>query len=129
MLGLSQASEFSFRWALTYVIFSLGGGGGGRLLTLNGSWWLNIGCAHRDGIVGAALERATKGRYGVAALALLTGREEDMSDGKSMYIREGPSSEMHHNLISQVGQKIRIIRGFRLKSMYAPRAGVRYDGL
>lgn len=92
-------------------------------------WWLNLGCAHRDGIVGAAFERATKGRYGVAALALLTGREEDISEDKSVYVREGPANEMHNNLISQVGQNIRILRGFRLKSIYAPKAGVRYDGM
>ncbi|KAJ4422430.1 hypothetical protein N0V82_002878 [Gnomoniopsis sp. IMI 355080] len=94
-----------------------------------GQWWLNIGCAHRDGIVGAAFEMATKGRYGVAALALLTGREEDMSQDESVYIREGPANDMHHNLISQVGQKIRILRGFRLKSLCTPKAGVRYDGM
>lgn len=88
-----------------------------------------MGCAHRDGIVGAAFEMATKGRYGVAALALLTGREEDISDAKSVYIREGPANEMHHNLISQVGQKIRILRGFRLRSLCTPKAGVRYDGM
>lgn len=93
------------------------------------SWWLNIGCAHRDGIVGAASEHATKGRYGIAALALLTGREEDLPDGKSTYIREGTAEDVHMNLISQVGRKIRILRGFRLQSMLTPAAGVRYDGL
>lgn len=79
--------------------------------------------------MGAAFERATKGRYGVAALALLTGREEDLSEEKSIYIREGPANEMHNNLVSQVGQKTRILRGFRLKSICAPKAGVRYDGM
>lgn len=93
------------------------------------SWWLNIGCAHRDGIVGAAYEKATKGRYGIAALALLTGKEEDLPDGKTLYIREGAAADMHNTLISQVGQKIRILRGFRLKGMCQPKAGIRYDGL
>jgi hypothetical protein len=90
---------------------------------------LNIGCAHRDGIVGAASEHVTKGRYGIAALALLTGREEDLPDGKSIYIKEGRAEEMHFNLISQVGRKMRILRGFRLRSVLTPAAGVRYDGL
>lgn len=93
------------------------------------SWWLNIACAHRDGIVGTAFQEATKGRYGNAALPLLTGMEEDFPDGKTVYIREGKAYEMHPSLISQCGQKIRILRGFRLKSMRQPRAGVRYDGL
>lgn len=92
------------------------------------SWWLNIGCCHRDGIVGAASERATKGRYGIAALPMLTGREEELPDGKVVYIKEGKAQDMHHNLISQVGQKVRILRGFRLKSMHTPKAGIRYDG-
>ncbi|PSR94435.1 PUA-like domain-containing protein [Coniella lustricola] len=101
----------------------------GNTAFVPGHWWLNIGCAHRDGIVGAASEHATKGRYGIAALALLTGREEDMPDGKTLYVREGRADEMHMNLITQVGQKIRILRGFRLQSVLAPAAGVRYDGL
>ncbi|ROV98986.1 hypothetical protein VSDG_03831 [Cytospora chrysosperma] len=29
----------------------------------------------------------------------------------------------------QVGRKTKVIRGFRLKSVYAPQAGIRYDGL
>lgn len=102
---------------------------GSKTNTNTPSWWLNIGCAHRDGIVGAAFERATKGRYGIAALALLTGVEEDLPDGKTVYIREGQAYQMHPSLISQCGQKIQILRGFQLKSMRQPRAGVRYDGL
>ncbi|KAI3401275.1 hypothetical protein diail_11981 [Diaporthe ilicicola] len=94
-----------------------------------GTWWLNIGCAHRDGIVGAAFERPTKGRYGVAALPLLTGSEEKLSDGKVEYFRRGTQPEMHYNLVTQVGQKMKVLRGFRLKSLYAPMAGLRYDGL
>lgn len=95
----------------------------------SGSWWINIGCAHRDGIVGKAMEKATTGRFGVTALALLMGTEEDLPNGKSVYVREGGMNEMQSTLITQVGQKIRVLRGFRLKSMRSPRAGVRYDGL
>ncbi|POS73559.1 hypothetical protein DHEL01_v208052 [Diaporthe helianthi] len=94
-----------------------------------GTWWLNLGCAHRDGIVGAALQRPTKGRYGVAALPLLTGSEERLPDGTTEYCRRGKQHEMYYNLLTQVGQKTKVLRGFRLKSMYAPVAGLRYDGL
>lgn len=59
---------------------------------------------------------------------MLTGREEGLPDGRSVYIREGEAREMHNNLVSQVGQKIRILRGFRLKSLHTPKAGIRYDG-
>ncbi|OTA95702.1 hypothetical protein M434DRAFT_393558 [Hypoxylon sp. CO27-5] len=36
---------------------------------------------------------------------------------------------MHIALISQVGRQIRVLRGYRLKSILAPQAGLRYDGL
>ncbi|KAJ0118496.1 hypothetical protein J7T55_009279 [Diaporthe amygdali] len=91
-----------------------------------GTWWLNIGCAHRDGIVGDAFEKPTKGRYGVAVLPLLTGSEEELPDGKLEYCRRGTQREMHYNLITQVGQKTKVLRGFRLKSVYAPVAGLSY---
>ncbi|KAF5018413.1 hypothetical protein F66182_9607, partial [Fusarium sp. NRRL 66182] len=48
----------------------------GNLEIEPGHWWLNLACAHRDGIVGSACEKPTKGKYGVAALPLLTGQED-----------------------------------------------------
>ncbi|KAH6656180.1 hypothetical protein EV126DRAFT_464918 [Verticillium dahliae] len=97
----------------------------GRLKT----WWLNLACAHRDGIVGNAHERPTKDRYGVAALPLLTGTEEHLGGNMYRYCREGKLSDMHFSLMSQVGTQIRLLRGYRLKSLYAPAAGLRYDGV
>ncbi|KAI1313588.1 PUA-like domain-containing protein [Xylaria venustula] len=94
-----------------------------------GHWWLNITCAERDGIVNSSLETPTKGCYGITALPLLTGSEEVIRHDTMKYIREGRSPDMHVPLISQVGRKIRIIRGHKLKSIFAPAAGLRYDGL
>ncbi|KAF6838712.1 hypothetical protein CPLU01_02245 [Colletotrichum plurivorum] len=94
-----------------------------------GHWWLNLACAHRDGILGTAVEKPTKGRYGVSALPLLTGREEHVRGNLYRYVREGRLSDMHVSLITQVGSQIRILRGYRLKSTLAPQAGVRYDGV
>ncbi|KAI2637467.1 hypothetical protein GGS21DRAFT_480644 [Xylaria nigripes] len=94
-----------------------------------GHWWLNITCAERDGIVNSSLETPTRGCYGVTALPLLTGLEELVRYNTVKYVREGRSSDMHVPLISQVGRKIRILRGYRLKSIFAPKAGLRYDGL
>ncbi|KAI0603472.1 PUA-like domain-containing protein [Biscogniauxia sp. FL1348] len=101
----------------------------GNLKFEPGHWWLNITCAERDGIVASSLEMPTKGRYGITALPLLTGQEELIRYNTVKYIREGQSSNMHIALISQVGRQIRILRGYRLKSILAPEAGVRYDGL
>lgn len=94
-----------------------------------GHWWLNITCAERDGIVSSSLEAPTKGCYGVTALPLLTGSEESIQPDTVKYVRRGRTSDMHVPLISQVGRKIRILRGHKLKSIFAPEAGLRYDGL
>ncbi|KAI0114844.1 hypothetical protein F4814DRAFT_448681 [Daldinia grandis] len=94
-----------------------------------GHWWLNITCAERDGMVGSSSELPTKGRYCITTLPLLTGREEWIQDDIYKYVREGRSRDMHIALISQVGRQIRVLRGYRLKSILAPQAGVRYDGL
>ncbi|KAI3337509.1 PUA-like domain-containing protein [Xylariaceae sp. AK1471] len=101
----------------------------GNLKFEPGHWWLNITCAERDGIVNSSLEMPTKGRYGFTALPLLTGSEELIRHNTVKYVREGPTSDMHIALISQVGRQIRILRGYTLKSIFAPEAGLRYDGL
>ncbi|KAI1082282.1 PUA-like domain-containing protein [Whalleya microplaca] len=101
----------------------------GNLQFEAGHWWLNITCAERDGIVASSFEVPTKGRYGITALPLLTGQEEMLRANTFKYIREGRSSDMHIAVISQVGRQIRILRGYRLKSIFAPQAGIRYDGL
>ncbi len=90
---------------------------------------MHITCAERDGIIARSLERPTKGLYDMLVLPLLTGQEEPVGDRALKYIREGRASDMHTPLISQVGRQIRILRGYRLKSVWAPEVGVRYDGL
>ncbi|TLS23041.1 uncharacterized protein PpBr36_06073 [Pyricularia pennisetigena] len=93
-------------------------------------WWLNIVCAHRDGIVGTTAPIPTKGQYGITVLPLLSGRERRLRNGHSVYQRESfQASDMHFTLMTQVGQQIRILRGCQLRSALAPVAGLRYDGL
>ncbi|KPM41515.1 hypothetical protein AK830_g5019 [Neonectria ditissima] len=102
----------------------------GNLQFEAGHWWLNLACAHRDGIVGSALETPTKGKYGVAALPLVTGAEDVyLPSGTVKYIREGRISDIHLSLLSKVGSHIRILRGHLLQSPLAPKAGLRYDGV
>lgn len=94
------------------------------------SWWLNVACAKRDGAVGSAKETPTKTCYGVAALALLHGREQKLPAKRIIqYTRETAINDVPVSLMSQVGSKIRILRGSSLHSPFAPRAGIRYDGL
>ncbi|KAI1766341.1 hypothetical protein GGR53DRAFT_486373 [Hypoxylon sp. FL1150] len=101
----------------------------GNLQFEAGDWWLNIACAWHDGIVDSSLEIPTKGRYGTTALPLLTGQEDIVGANMYKYSREGKATDMHIPLISQVGRQIRVLRGYQLKSLLAPEAGVRYDGL
>ncbi|KAK8123505.1 Peptidyl-prolyl cis-trans isomerase pin4 [Apiospora kogelbergensis] len=104
----------------------------GRLQFEAGHWWLNPACAQRDGIVTSPVEKPTSGRYGITTLPLLTGREEVIHENGvelTKYIRYGRSCDMHIPLISQVGKQIRVLRGYRLRSIYAPEAGIRYEGL
>ncbi|KAI0887355.1 uncharacterized protein GGS22DRAFT_186187 [Annulohypoxylon maeteangense] len=101
----------------------------GNLGFETGHWWLNLTCAERDGIVASSFEKPTKGRYGITALPLMTGQEEMIRPNTYKYVRVGRAKDMHIALISQVGRQIRVLRGYRLKSILAPQAGVRYDGL
>ncbi|KAI1818700.1 hypothetical protein GGS20DRAFT_526551 [Poronia punctata] len=94
-----------------------------------GHWWLNTTCAERDGIINGSQEKPTKGRYGFTALPLLTGSEELTGGSTVKYVREGGMADMHIALISQVGRQIRVLRGYRLESILAPVAGLRYDGI
>ncbi len=65
----------------------------------------------------------------IAALALLTGIERyDKISNCIMHVRNGPLAAMMLHLQEQVGKKIRVLRGHKLKSMFAPEAGIRYDG-
>ena len=95
-----------------------------------GQWWLNIQCAFRDGIVARIDEKATRGLYGVTALPLLTGEEKE---GPTLnmyeYVNRGTFNEMPLCLMTTRGARIRVLRGHTLKSKFAPKAGVRYDGL
>lgn len=95
-----------------------------------GRWWLNMASAHRDKIVSKSTERISKGQYGMTALPMLTGSEEDGEmPGTCRFTRKGRMADMHIGLMQQVGQVIRVLRGSKLLSKYAPKAGIRYDGL
>lgn len=80
-------------------------------------------------MVGSNKEESSKGPYDVPALPLLKGAEEMLDAYTVKYSREGALGDMFVHLISQVGSRIRIFRGHQLRSLLAPQAGVRYDGL
>jgi hypothetical protein len=87
-------------------------------------------CAYGDGIVTRRNGVITKDKYGVTALALVTGTEvEGSTPGVSEYEKEGRLQDMHFDLMVTHGRSIRILRSHTLRSNLAPVAGVRYDGL
>lgn len=71
----------------------------------------------------------TKGKNGIIAIALLAGEEEVGPKLHTFeYSRVGTFRDMLFPLLG-CKRPIRVLRGSNLKSKFAPRAGVRYDGL
>jgi hypothetical protein len=89
---------------------------------------VNIYCAMRDGVVSSPTAPETRGRPGVTALPMLTGQEIEGVYGTVEYTKEGFKRDMPIRLLSN-RCPIRVLRGSRLKSKFAPVVGVRYDGL
>jgi hypothetical protein len=87
-------------------------------------------CAYRDGIVARRNRLITKDKYGVTALALVTGTEvEGPTPSVSEYAKERRLQDMHFDLMVTHGRPIRILRPHTMRSNSAPVAGARYDGL
>ncbi|KAK3322456.1 hypothetical protein B0H66DRAFT_601906 [Apodospora peruviana] len=125
-----RAQYFMIDETRTYDMITHGGLKDGNLEFVVGQWWLNMACAYRDGFVANERERPTiREQDEHSVLPLLTGKEELIGDGRTKYIREGKLGHVHVSLLSKTGKRIHVLRGFRLKSNYAPSAGVRYDGL
>ncbi|TAQ88272.1 hypothetical protein B7494_g3369 [Chlorociboria aeruginascens] len=104
--------------------------GVGHLTFKPGDWWVNLACAFRDGIVGHAKDKFTKGKYGVTALPIMMGVEfECRSINGCVFQLEGPHYINYICDMANNGGNIRLLRGHGLKSTKAPTAGVRYDGL
>ena len=95
-----------------------------------GSWWLNTACAYRDGIIGTMDGLLEFGRDGLTSLCLLKGTEKEGPQvGKTIINIERSVRNNTTSLMLHIGKTIRILRGYRLMSKYAPKAGLRYDGL
>lgn len=89
-----------------------------------------MACAHRDGIVGTASPSVTRGAYGVTAFALVQGDEVDgEKPGEIVFRRQGTLQNIGVPLLTEIGRSIRILRGYKLHSKYAPVGRLRYDGL
>jgi len=83
---------------------------------------------HADGFTETDQEKVTK-RARDYVLPLLSGKENLLRNGRVRYIRDGPYSSMHWGLLGTGGKPVHVLRGYRLKSSYAPVGGIRYDGI
>ncbi|KAM0138657.1 hypothetical protein ACHAP3_003521 [Botrytis cinerea] len=96
-----------------------------------GAWFLNTHCGVRDGIVPDAKDGFTWGVNGKpVAFSMLSGFEIKGSGKRQwVHIIESRVYAYHARRLTCVGNVIRLLRGYKLKSERAPRLGVRYDGL
>ncbi|ATZ48510.1 hypothetical protein BCIN_03g07160 [Botrytis cinerea B05.10] len=96
-----------------------------------GAWFLNTHCGVRDGIVPDAKDGFTWGVNGKpVAFSMLSGFEIKGSGKRQwVHIIESRVYAYHARRLTCVGNVIRLLRGYKLKSERAPRLGVRFDGL
>jgi len=98
------------------------------------SWWINSTFAYHAGIIDNAdpSSRVIFDKRGAYAL-LLSGNEEiDSCDADLFTFRARSDDAGRYKLTAAsptTREPIRILRSHTLKSFWAPRAGVRYDGL
>lgn len=95
---------------------------------------MNLAAAHRDGIVGTQVGIPTKGRWACTAIPLMTGAEEVVDADRVTYVPEDRGDGNlpyvgNVHMLMLLGAKVRLLRGAGLQSVYAPAAGVRYDGV
>ncbi len=97
------------------------------LITLH-RWWANEACLYRDGLLRG--DTPTKGSYDIPTLPLFDGSETvEWPQGSIKYSRKGTRRDMWNSLITQTGKRVRVLRGYLLTSPFAPKVGIRYDGV
>lgn len=98
------------------------------------SWWISPVFAFKDGIIDSAdaaggISSDSSGAYAV----LMTEEEEVVGPSpESFTYRARPHDLGRYRLTAatrESRQPIRILRSHSLRSFWAPKAGVRYDGL
>jgi hypothetical protein len=96
-----------------------------------GQWWIKAAAACRDGIIHNSTDGITADANGAYAI-LMTGDEEIVTYEANITIyraqhRDRGVFKLMKNLTSQ--RLVRVLRTWRLKSRFSPKAGIRYDGL
>jgi hypothetical protein len=101
------------------------------LADFESSWWLNQSCAYRDGITTSTTRAIDNDPINGITLFLLKGYEvQGENERESIYHGKGTNQDVPTLLVKcNMGKPIRIVRGYGLDSEFAPKAGIRYDGL
>ncbi|KAI5275193.1 hypothetical protein E4T47_01716 [Aureobasidium subglaciale] len=99
-----------------------------------GDWWINPMFAFHDGIIASTTSDScvTTCFQQAYALLLADGDELDCKDPAHFTYRSTPGDARRYRLCAGTlasRQPIRVLRSHTLRSFWAPRAGIRYDGL
>ncbi|KAF2148526.1 hypothetical protein K461DRAFT_248039, partial [Myriangium duriaei CBS 260.36] len=99
-----------------------------------GDWWINCMFAYHAGIIDSGIPsgRIISDRHGAYALVLNGWDELDSPDPNAFTYKAKSNEPGRFRLTSATSasrQPIRVLRTHSLHSFWAPRAGIRYDGL
>jgi hypothetical protein len=84
----------------------------------------------RDGVVTLIGDEKVCSHQLVTYLILLRGVETfDQESGCMIYEFEDRLEDVFLHLHDKVGKRIRVLRGYKLKSGNSPNIGIRYDGM
>ena len=95
------------------------------------SWWIHPAAAYRDGVIHGSMNGITADRNGAYAIMMTDGEEiktgrHDVIKYKALQSDPGRFKLMHG---VPTRNPVRVLRTWRLKSPWAPKGGLRYDGL
>ncbi|KAI9875977.1 MAG: hypothetical protein M1830_007618 [Pleopsidium flavum] len=96
-----------------------------------GDWWIKAAAAFRDGMLDDSNDGITADEDGAYAI-VMTDQEEIDTGRVGVIIYQAFSTDpgrfrLMKNITSRA--RVRVLRSWRLKSTWAPKAGLRYDGL
>ncbi|KAK5116458.1 hypothetical protein LTR62_008007 [Meristemomyces frigidus] len=99
-----------------------------------GDWWINPTFAYREGIInhGETAGGVVADSVGAYAIVLAGAHERSSTSPDSFVFRASNHDQGRYRLTSgrpESRQSIRVLRSHTLRSFWAPKAGLRYDGL
>ncbi|MCJ1387372.1 hypothetical protein MMC18_000215 [Xylographa bjoerkii] len=96
-----------------------------------GDWWIKPAAAYRDGIIHGSTNGITADVEGAYAIFMTDNEEVEIGEENMFRYWASHKESGCLQLIKNVHSRglVRVLRGWRLCSRLAPKAGLRYDGL